>query len=325
MTAFFVGAALWFFSPALPAVQAAETGTNPLFIRNAFPPFQGLTPPPLSGVQSGNEFGLHLTYASTHLDRSSPRWNFAVDQETAILDLVFRRSFAEVFELALQLPLISQHSGFLDGALQDYHELFGFPDYGRSQRPLNRFLYQIDRDGGAIIGGDSGAGPGDLGIRLKGRVLKTKGGLSLAGLVFIDLPTGDADRGRGNGNLDGGAAVLLETPLPARLHLVVNGGFFLPGDLRGSERISTEAYGYGGADLAWQALPRAAFHLQVVAQGSPYPETGIREIDDTAVILAVGGRFRPAKRLELEFSFSEDPSTAGAPDFMFSTGLRLRY
>jgi len=313
----------WFIVPVPPLFSEDAPAPEPLHIRNAFPPFLGLTPPSLAGARPGNGLGFHLTYASTHLVQRSPLWSFAVDQETAVLDFVFRRSFSRIFEFSLQLPVIAGQSGFLDGALEDYHELFGFPDYGRSLRPLNRFLYQIHREGEMILQGRSGMGLGDLGVHVKGRFPGTVGGMVVAGLAFVDLPTGDTGRGAGNGNVDGGAALILEASFSDRLSLVLNGGFFIPGDLDWMRRISLKPYGYGGADLAWQAFSKGTIHLQVFAQGSPYPETGIREIDDPSVILAVGGRLRLAKRLDLQFSFSEDPSTAGAPDFMVSGGLRV--
>jgi len=67
----------------------------------------------------------------------------------------------------LDIPVLVFSEGFLDGFLEDYHDAFGFPDYGRKNRPNNDFLYEVRRDGNLIIRGKSGTRFGDIRLALK--------------------------------------------------------------------------------------------------------------------------------------------------------------
>jgi hypothetical protein len=59
-----------------------------------------------------------------------------------------------------------------------------------------------------------------------------------------------------------------------------------------------------------------------VVATSPYPSTGIREVDWPGVLLIMGGRYYSGSG-SFEFSFTEDPDTAGAPDFILNMAYRF--
>jgi len=312
----------WLFFPPSPALGEGGAGSAPLHLRNGFPLFLGFVPPVMSGVGTEDALSLHVTYSSTHLVARSADWSAGLDLEAAVVDLVVRKRLGTRFEAGLRLSGISVNSGLLDGPLAAYHDLFGFPDYGRHLRPENAFLFELERGGEPVLRVPAGTtGLGDTTLSLKFRPGAPLPGLALLG--FLDLPTGDASRGLGNGRPDGGAALLVETAPGRRLRLFADAGVYLPGDLAAGRRIGTEPFGYGGIDVEWTATARWVLGAQLRIQGSPLPRTGIPAVDDLSVILGLGGRWRPSERISLEFSFSEDPNTAGAPDFMLSAGLRF--
>jgi hypothetical protein len=75
-------------------------------------------------------------------------------------------------------------AGFMDGFLEEYHDTFGFSDYGRSERPKNEFLYEVKRDGALIIQGKSGVRLGDIRLALKKSLISSDDfGLSVKGDV----------------------------------------------------------------------------------------------------------------------------------------------
>jgi hypothetical protein len=61
-----------------------------------------------------------------------------------------------------------------------------------------------------------------------------------------------------------------------------------------------------------------------MVQSSPYPETGIRQVDSLSILLILGGRYY-FDRSALEFSLTEDPNTAGAPDFTLNVAYAWKY
>jgi hypothetical protein len=135
--------------------------------------------------------------------------------------------------------------------------------------------------------------------------------------VDVELPTGDAKRGFGNGSFDGGAAVLIDQQLSERAKLYGMGGIVLTGDLKAYERISMQDYLYGGAAFEYKLTKGLRAVGQLFVQSSPFPETNIGEVDDTAFLLSLGLTYLKGKT-SFTFAFSEDLSHSGAPDFTVS-------
>jgi hypothetical protein len=63
---------------------------------------------------------------------------------------------------------------------------------------------------------------------------------------------------------------------------------------------------------------------QVFVQSSPFPQTGISSIDRPAVLLTFGGRYYAGSN-SFELSLTEDPNTAGAPDFTLNFSFRRKF
>ena len=63
---------------------------------------------------------------------------------------------------------------------------------------------------------------------------------------------------------------------------------------------------------------------QLIVQTSPYPHTGISQIDDVGMILVLGGRYY-VDNGSFELSLTEDPNTTGAPDFIFNVTCKKRF
>lgn len=239
--------------------------------------------------------------------------------EVTELSLRYRKKVSGNLELGAELPFLSLNSGFLDAPLDAYHSAFGFPDYGRSNRPDNDFLYSVKKNGTAIISGKGGGvGPGDLRLTIK-RAISEDPAVSL--MATIELPSGDAGEGYGNGSLDAGALVLLDKRLGERFTLYGNAGIFFPGDLKGENTIELKEYIFLGAAIEAALYKELSLIGQLYLETSPYPSTGIAELDRNGVLLSLGGRYGAGAGL-YEFTFTEDPGVSGAPDFSFSLSFK---
>ena len=309
-SAFFVA------SPAVPF-------EGPFPIRNQFPLYRVLNPPSLEKASLEDSFSADFSYASVYTVQSSSAWSIAADMEVAELDFRFRKSFNDSFELGIDIPIISFNSGFMDSFLNDYHSAFGFPDYGRSERPLNTFLYEVRRNGVLIIKGDTGTGIGDIRLTAKKTLLKSD---SAAVTFFADLelPTGDASRGFGNGSLDAGAAILVEKRIGEKVMVYGNAGIVFPGKLRAEETLKLNASPYAGLGVEAAVWSHVSLLGQVMFQKSPFPKTGIGSLDRPSALLSLGGRYAWEKN-SLDFAFTEDPNTAGAPDVSFTLSFKRRF
>jgi len=307
------------FSPDSTAFQ------GPLEIRNQFPLFIHLNSPYLESASQQDRFSLVLSYSSLFLLKRSNDWSIQMDLEALEFALRVKKNIPQVMEIGLEIPLLSFNSGVLDDPLEWYHQTFGFPDYGRSNRPKNSFLYQIKNSGRVVVEGEPGGlGLGDIRLSAKKQVLDYDNRPLLSLKLDLELPSGDPHQGYGNGSLDIGLGLLLEKEITRSLLAVVNAGLVVPGPWKAKETIALRTYYYGGLGMEWAFSKHLSFLSQVWAQTSPFPETGIEAIDRPAVLFSLGGRYTPGQS-SLELSLTEDVSTSGAPDFTVTFSLKRRF
>jgi hypothetical protein len=255
--------------------------------------------------------------------RESTEWYVGLDMEVTELNLRLKKNIKDFLEVGVDIPLVSFNSGFMDSMLHSYHDTFGFPDYGRSNRPDNAFLYDVRRGGVPVIEGKGGSITlGDIRLGLKKPILYGDPAISIKG--DVEFPTGDAKDGFGNGNIDAGIAMLFDKKLSKKVKTYVNIGAVFPGDLEGREKVELKEYIYGGVGFEAYLLNNLSLLGQVFIHGSPYPETDIAAVDRTAVLLSFGGRYHFGKN-SIELSFTEDPNTSGAPDFTVSFSFKRKF
>jgi hypothetical protein len=306
-----------FYSPTTYAFE------GPLQVKNQFPLFLYVSAPYLESASIENSLSANFSYSSVYLVRESPEWDMGLDMEIAELDLRFRKNIRDFIEIGVDLPIISFNSGFMDDFLRSYHNAFGFPDYGRSNRPENEFLYEVRRKGVIVIKGEGGRiGIGDIRFTFKKPILTGDPAVSLRG--DVELPTGDAKKGYGSGSIDAGFAVMIDKKLGEKFKAYGNLGVVFPGDLKAHEKVKLREFVYGGTGVEAALWKNLSILGQVFIQGSPFPKTDIPSVDRIAVLLSLGGRYHSGNN-SLELSFTEDPNTSGAPDFTVNFSFKRRF
>jgi len=298
----------------------AASPDGPFRVKNQFPLFLHLNTPIMEKAAQEDSIALNLSYSSVFMKKMSSDWLLDLDLELAEFTFTYKKNLPGRIELGLEVPLLGFSSGILDQPLESYHSAFGFPDYGRSRFPKNEFHYRLLRKGKVVVEGESGrVGPGDL--RLTGKKDFPLGETLLAVKADLEFPTGDPNTGFGNGSLDWGLAVIGERKLGQTFNLTGALGLVRPGDLRARETVGLQPYYYCGATAEWAWWKNFEVLGQFLVQTSPYPETGISAVDQTGVILTLGGRYAFGRNA-LELSFTEDLNTTGAPDFTFQLGFK---
>jgi hypothetical protein len=317
-----VSAMLCLWVVFLPFSSLAFTFEGPLQVKNQFPLFLPINQPYLESASTESSFSLSLSHSSVFVMEDSAHWAGHLDLELTELDLRYRRDIPDLFEVGIDLPVLRATGGFMDRPLTWYHRTFGFPDYGRNTRPRNEFLYEVKKDGAFVIRGDKDSvGFGDIRLTVKKKIMVTD--LVISIMADLELPTGDARIGYGSGSIDGAIAVLLDKDLGAETRLYANLGAVFPGDLKAYQTVKLRHFFYAGTgieSLVWKNLSLLA---QLMVQTSPYPKTGISQIDNTAVILALGGRYYVGAGC-FELSLTEDANTSGAPDFILNFSFKKR-
>ena len=295
---------------------------GPLQIKNQYPIFIHADEPYLEKASMESSFSASLSHSSTYTVQNSSNWYFGMDMEITELNFRYKKNIKNLVEIGIDIPLLSFSGGFMDGFLDSYHGAFGFPDYGRSNRPLNDFLYEVRRDSDLVIKGKTGIGIGDIRFAFKKPLISSNGfNLSIKG--DIELPSGSAKKGYGNGSVDAGVSILLDKGISDAVITYWNFGAVFPGDVKGYQKVNLEDYVYGGAAI--EAALGKSFSLlaQVQGQSAIYPKTDLLAVDRAAYLLALGGRYSSGKN-SFELSLSEDINTSGAPDFIINLTYKMK-
>lgn len=296
---------------------------GPLQYKNQFPLSIPLNTPYLESAVPESSLSANLSYSSVFLVKSSANWDFGLDMEVFDLTLRGKKNFNDSLELGVDVPVLIFDSGAMDGFLSSYHKTFGFSDYGRSARPKNSLLFEIKRDGAAIIQGKDGR-PGLGDIRLTAKKTVLTGDPAISFLADVELPTGDAKTGFGNGGADAGAAILVDKEITSRLKSYWNVGWVFPWDIKGHETVRLRNYFYCGAAFEFTIKTGLSAIAQLYYERVPYPFVGIGSVDRNSVLFTAGGRYSIGVDI-YELSITEDPSTSFAPDVSFTFSYKRKF
>jgi hypothetical protein len=312
-------AALVLFACPVAAVELV----GPFQVKNQFPIFLYTDQPYLEPAALADSFSVSLSHSSLFVMEDSSAWSAHLDLELTELNFRYRRTVPGGIELGVDLPLVRATAGFLDRPLAWYHRAFGFPDYNRNTRPDNAFLYEVRRNGMPVVMGENDkAGIGDVRVSAKKQLLADDLLVSVMGTV--ELPTGDAQAGYGNGSVDAGVALLMDKRLGQDTLWYANLGVLFPGDLKAYQTVRLRNYGFAGTGMEALVRPSLSLIGQVSVQTSPYPRTEISQIDRSAMLLLVGGRYY-AESGSFELSLTEDLNTSGAPDFILDLSWKRKW
>jgi Protein of unknown function (DUF3187) len=279
--------------------------------------------------QGRTEVGLNVAISNNYADHENSREHIILDGETTRFTVAARYGLFPHLELGVKIPYISHSGGFLDGFIESYHGIFGFPNGGRDLAPRNRLLYRYQRDGVEKIRIDSsGSGIGDLQLTTAFQLYEEKNqGMTIN--AALKLPTGDSDQLRGSGSTD----------LALWLHEGIGGTFAAGGNWAsyGSAGIlfMTEGnvlpdqqkrwVGFGSLGIGWAPLNWLSFKVQADAHTPFFSDSDLKEISATAVQLIIGGTISFSERVALDIGVSEDLTVNTSPDVAFYFTLRTRF
>ncbi len=105
--------------------------------------------------------------ASHYVLDANSREYLNLDGETLRVALELRYGLAQDWDLQLEVPWLDQSGGHLDGLIDDWHDLWGMSDGGRSQVPsdLLDYRYASSSAPGFLLADDS-SGLGDVSLAL---------------------------------------------------------------------------------------------------------------------------------------------------------------
>lgn len=313
------------------AQTAMADHPGPLTLKNRFPMhLLFLTPRPWSAqIPEQRTLGatVAVDYAPVYFSHANDAWRFLMDMEMTTVDLVLSYGLTPRLALRAELPLVSMNAGFLDGMLEAYHDAIGVGNYGREQRPDNAFAYEISREERPWLKGESGSlSPADLTLSAQWQMLPRRNPRAWAASAILSLkvPSGNANQGLGSGRFDYGLYVNADRRIaPWSWYVMAGMAFNHDPDTLGA-RVEARPSLSLFTGLGYQYSARTTWLIQVNSYTSPIRRTGISEVDNPSVELALGLHYQAEKNWGVEFAFGED-LTRAAPDFSVRLGVRHQF
>ncbi len=312
------------------AGQSVTQGV-PLRNQNPFLQIFGLPPFQAANLATDGETKYDLIFdLVSHADDGENMFEeVVVDGESYFLTLSLRRGVTRNLELGIDVPLVGHAGGFLDNAIESWHDLLGLSN-GKRDGTRNELGFRYSGNGDDLYELDSstfGIGDIQLTAAVPLRRPSENSDLALAVRSSIKLPTGEADELRGSGTTDFSTGLYASdkrTLWQRDLDLSGFAGVLLLGEGEVLTDIQRSTVPYGGIAAAWWMTERFAITTQIYAQGE-YFDSDLDELGGSSLQLAVGFDYRLQKSgLSLLFSIVEDaaPNETTTPDFGVHFSIR---
>jgi Protein of unknown function (DUF3187) len=277
-----------------------------------------------------SRWALQLEAASNFTTNSAGNESIVIDGETHRANLQFRYGLSDTLELGVDLPYLSHEAGRLDNFIDDWHDFFGLPDGGRTDRAQDQIQYtyqQGNQQGNKTLVNvnDSTDGVGDISLSL-GYQLSNTATRQWALRGGVKLPTGDADSLQGSESTDVflGVNVSDQGLLSGQnITLHASAGALWVGGGEVIESAQEDWAVYGSSTLSWRYNEHLSFKTQLDFHSAFY-DSELKELGDNSAQLILGGAVKLGQQWTLDLSVSEDIVVDTASDVVFQVGLTFQ-
>ena len=315
-----------------PSVRADVLEPTPAATRNPHPFIRifGLPTPGFMSPAEHGRVGAALQLTSFSKDSNRGNETLTLDGEAYGAHLLWQQRAGDRFSFDAEIPFIYDSGGFMDNAIDTWHDILGVDIRSRDEAPSDRLLHRYeDPEGRVALIDSSGGGIGDARVSARWHINgpKTNGNL-FALRAGVKLPTGDEDDFRGSGATDYFVALEVArlTPLFERVRFHGSVGWLELGDADNDalSRLQRDGVVFGHVTTTIQLTDNWQLLGQLDGHGSFY-RGSITAMAEESMQLVVGTRWGFAGDYIGEFMVVEDPISDTSPDFTFQLGFYRRY
>ena len=251
---------------------------------------------------------------------------FVLDGETSRLEFSYRRGFGDRWELGVELPYVTHQSGGLDSVIEEWHDIFGFPDGPREGRERDLLEFLVVDDNVALVDlTDNADGVGDIRM-FGGYQLEDSGRYKSAVRFGVKLPTGDESTLLGSGGTDvslGLSGDWLSVGGRDNLSAFYRLNVTYVGEPAFLADRHKDFVGQAVGGVTWRVVPAVGLTVQANVRSALY-DSDIEMLGETSVALTFGGDIRLSDRLGLLIAVGEDIKVGSTPDVSFQLALQYR-
>ncbi len=294
-------------------------------------------------------FGLPLASSASLLPKQQSRWisslnisntvnaqsknqgannseKLFIDIETWNINLLYDYGLKENWMLRVQLPYVVNSGGFLDSAIDAYHQATGLPEGVRPFVPQDQIDLNYQLNNQRLIElNDKQNALGDISIALAWQASKSTDG-ALSYWLSLKLPTGDANKLSGSGATDIAAWASSNFRLSKTRWLYGQGGllYMSTGDVLTDIQNNWAAFGNAGIKFQpWDSLPWSNIKLKAQFDfHSAFYRSQIEFLGDV-IQLTFGGSYVINKQHSLDFAIAEDIKNEASPDVNFNISWQI--
>ncbi|MEM8660410.1 MAG: DUF3187 family protein [Pseudomonadota bacterium] len=308
-------------------VAPLASAYEPLYVKNLSPVtgLLGLPSQRFAGSEPQGELGaaLHSSVANTYIFDTNSQEFLNLDGETLRFALDLRYGFAPGWDLQLELPWLEQSGGHLDRVIDEWHDLWGMSDGGRSRVPRNVLDYQYASTfAPGFLLEEKSSGIGDITVALNYAFFADENAVASLALGY-KFGVGDEDKFLGSGGDDQFLALRFSgdhlSDLPLRWHGQL--GYLRAGDSDLLEGIQENNLWFAGLSVDWMLNDHWSLLAQVDSNAAP-TSSGLTAIGDTAATFTAGVRWRFAEHFSADASIVEDIVVETAADVIFQISVR---
>ncbi len=271
-------------------------------------------------ARGDHRYRIAVDWTNEYFADQNANESLVLDGETTRIAFGWRESVAPSMEIGVQLPVLVTGGGILDGAIENWHGLWGLPNGGRDQAPHNRYLYRYVRDGHTVLDVDTGTvAIGDAELSAGWQVFD-----SVAVRGMLKLPSGDENELTG-GNA-GGALWIDYDPFQGapRWSGFVSAGSSFNAKSSVLPDQQQQWVALGGAGVGYRLWRSFSLLGQLYAHSQLYSDSDLKALRREGVQLALGGRYEFARDIALAAGFQEDLVTNSSPDFSLHFDVSFR-
>ena len=253
------------------------------------------------------------------------------DGETTRVAMSIKRGVTDNAELEVVVPFVSHDGGSLDQFIEDWHDVFGFPQNGRKQHPRDQLHFYYVKNGVVKLDfREPASGVGDVQFIYAVNMIEPResGNGHLALKTSIKLPTGDSEKLTGSGGSSVSAWLTGDKSTSwfgfDGLNYFSAGAMWMEeGDVIADQQRSFALFGGIGSGV--EVSKRIALQLQLDAHTPLYEGSDLTEMGSVAFLLTIGGSLEFSENWNLDLAVVEDILPHSAPDVTFHLGVNSRW
>lgn len=236
-----------------------------------------------------------------------------LDYEAYRFNLSLQHGIDKNWNLKLDLPIIYQSGGFLDSAIDNWHDFFGLPHGNRPFVDNNQYTINYTFQDQALSSASKDSTTlGDLQIAAAHSLIENDN-TTMSMWTSLKLPTGDKNKLSGNGAIDISAWLALNQKLTTDWLLNINaGGVILGTDDYQNIPVSDYVI-YGHIMLGWLLTDSINLKVQLQGHTSYYDQSQLKILGST-YFLSFGGTIKINRCQQLDIAMNEDVKVDASPD-----------